>query len=195
MNILSIIASYLIGSISNAYLVVKYTKNIDIRTVGSQNAGATNVLRTAGIVPAVLVFFLDICKGVIAVTIGRILGGETTSLWCGIAAVVGHNWPLYFGLRGGKGSATSFGVIWATVPTIALIITATGIITIAITHYVSLGSIVVAPLFPILMLAFGKSREHVIFALILMMLTLYRHRSNIVRLREGKESKLGQRLK
>lgn len=195
MKILSLIIGYLIGSISTAYLLVKHTKNIDIRTVGSQNAGATNVLRVAGKSTAVLVFLLDVCKGIAAVMVGRILGGETTSLWCGVAAIVGHNWPIYFGLKGGKGSATSLGVIWATVPTIASIITATGIITVLITYYVSLGSIVVAPLFPILMLAFKKPKEYFIFAIILMILTLYRHRSNIIRLREGRESKLGQKLK
>lgn len=195
MKALSIILSYLIGSISTAYLVVKYTQGVDIRTVGSKNAGATNVLRTAGLGAALLVFFLDIFKGILAVNLGKIMGGEITSLLCGIAVIVGHNWPLYFGLKGGKGSATSIGVIFATMPVIGMIIILIGVVTVIITRYVSLGTIVVAPIFPILVLSFGKSREHVLFAIIMMVLSLYRHKANILRLRQGTESKLGHKLK
>jgi glycerol-3-phosphate acyltransferase PlsY len=195
MMYFALLVSYLLGSISTAYLVVKFTKGIDIRTVGSGNAGATNVQRVLGTGPAVVVFILDALKGVLAVVFGRLLGGEILALWCGIAAVVGHDWPLFFGLRGGKGSATTFGVIWAVMPNIALIISTFGILVIALTRYVSLGSILAAPVFPLLVMAGGKSRYHVIFALILMAMTLFKHRSNIKRLVEGKEPKLGQKMK
>lgn len=195
MKTLGIVLSYFIGSVSTAYILVKLMKGIDIRTVGSKNAGATNVQRVLGTGPALLVFALDMLKGVLAVMIGRLTGGSTASLWCGIAAVVGHNWPLFFGLRGGKGTATTLGVLWAVMPNIALIITAVGIVAIAITRYVSLGSVLGAPLLLILVIVAGKSWNYIIFAFILMSMTLYRHRENIVRLLEGRESRLGQKLK
>lgn len=195
MKILGIVLSYFIGSISTAYILVKLMKGIDIRTVGSKNAGATNVQRVLGTGPALLVFCFDVLKGILAVMIGRITGDPTAALWCGIAAVVGHNWPLFFGLRGGKGTATTLGVLWAVMPNIALIITVVGIAAIAITRYVSLGSVLGAPLLLILTIIMGKSWNYIIFSFILMSMTLYRHRENIMRLLEGRESRLGQKLK
>lgn len=195
MIFLGIAVSYLIGSVSTAYLLVKFIDGVDIRTVGSGNAGATNVQRVLGTGPALLVFALDVLKGVLAVLIGRFVGGPIISLWCGIAAVVGHNWPLFFGLRGGKGTATSLGVLWMVMPQIAFILTAMGITAIALTRYVSLGSVLAAPMLLILVIAYGMSRYHIIFALMLMCMTLYRHRENIVRLLEGRESRLGEKVK
>lgn len=194
MKFLGILLCYIIGSVSNAYLVVKYFKGIDIRTVGSGNPGATNVQRVAGNKLAFLVFLLDMLKGVVAVLIGRIIGGEFYSLWCGVAVIVGHNWPLFFGLKGGKGTATSLGVIWLTVPKIALIITVVGITSIIVTRYVSLASILAAPLFPILIFISGKPWQYIVFGLVLMSMTLYRHRSNIERLMKGQESRLGDKV-
>lgn len=195
MKTLGIVLSYFIGSVSTAYIIVKLMKGIDIRTVGSKNAGATNVQRVLGTWPALLVFALDMLKGILAVFIGRLTGGPTAALWCGIAAVVGHNWPLFFGLRGGKGTATTLGVLWAVMPNIAFVVTLVGILVIAITRYVSLGSILGAPLLLIMVILTGKSWSYIFFALILMSMTLYRHRENIVRLLEKRESRLGQRLK
>jgi glycerol-3-phosphate acyltransferase PlsY len=195
VKILVIVLSYFIGSISTAYILVKLMKGIDIRTVGSKNAGATNVQRVLGTGPALLVFCFDALKGILAVMIGRITGDPTVALWCGIAAVVGHNWPLFFGLRGGKGTATTLGVLWAVMPNIASIITVVGIAAIAITRYVSLGSVLGAPLLLILTIITGKSWNYIIFSFILMSMTLYRHRENIMRLLEGRESRLGQKLK
>jgi glycerol-3-phosphate acyltransferase PlsY len=195
VTVVSILISYLMGSISIAYLLVKLLKGIDIRTVGSQNAGATNVQRIIGTGPAILVFILDILKGILAVLLGRAVGGEVFSLWCGVAVIIGHNWPIFFGFRGGKGTATSLGVIWMIMPNIALIITIIGIAAVAVTRYVSLGSIIVAPIFPLLAIAYRKSAYHVIFAVVLMFMTLYKHRSNIKRILDGSESKLGQKVK
>lgn len=195
MKILGILLCYIIGSLSNAYLVVKHFKGIDIRTVGSGNPGATNVQRVAGNKLAFLVFLLDVLKGVVAVLIGRVIGGEFFSLWCGVSVIVGHNWPLFFGLKGGKGTATSLGVIWLTVPKIALIITVVGITSIIVTRYVSLASILAAPLFPTLIFISRRPFQYFIFGLILMSMTLYRHRSNIDRLMKGQESRLGDKVK
>lgn len=194
MKILGTLLCYIIGSFSNAYLVVKYFKGIDIRTVGSGNPGATNVQRVVGNKLAFFVFLLDMLKGVVAILIGRVIGGDIFALWCGVAVIVGHNWPLFFGLKGGKGTATSLGVIWLTVPKIALIITVVGITSIIVTRYVSLASILAAPLFPILIFISGRPYQYIIFGLILMSMTLYRHRSNIKRLMTGQESKLGDKV-
>lgn len=195
MTILSIVISYLLGSVSSAYLLVKATRGIDIRTIGSGNAGATNVHRVLGTGPALLVFLMDVLKGVIAVLIGRALGGQTLSLLCGIAVVGGHIWPLFFGLRGGKGTATSLGVVWTLIPDIALIVTTVGITAVAVTRYVSLGTILAAPLLFILVILSGRSWHYIIFAFILMCMTLFKHRENIIRIMEGRESKLGERIK
>lgn len=195
MKFLGLLLCYIIGSLSNAYLVVKHFKGIDIRTVGSGNPGATNVQRVAGNKLAFFVFLLDMLKGVVAVLIGRAIGGEIFSLWCGITVIIGHNWPLFFGLKGGKGTATSLGVIWLTVPKIALIITVVGITSIIVTRYVSLASILAAPLFPILIFISGRAYQYIIFGLVLMCMTLYRHKSNIKKLMSGQESKLGDKVK
>jgi glycerol-3-phosphate acyltransferase PlsY len=195
VTVISILISYLIGSISFAYVLVKALKGIDIRTVGSQNAGATNVLRTIGPVMALTVFLLDVLKGVAAVWLGRTVGGEILSLLCGIAVIVGHNWPIFHGFKGGKGTATSVSVIWMIMPDIALVVSILGVAIIAFTRFVSLGSILVAPIFPLLTIAYGKPISHIIFALILMLMSLYKHKLNIKRLLEGSESKLGQRPK
>ncbi len=195
MTVISILISYLIGSFSVAYVVVKLLKGIDIRTVGSRNAGTTNVQRIIGTGPAIIVFVLDIFKGILAVLLGRAVGGEVFSLWCGVAVIIGHNWPIFFGFRGGKGTATSLGVIWMIMPGIALIVTVIGLAAVAVTRYVSLGSIIVAPIFPLLAIAYKKSVYHVIFAVILMSMTLYKHRSNIKRILEGSEPKLGEKVK
>jgi len=195
MTVLAIALSYFIGSISTAYIVVKALKGIDIRTVGSGNAGATNVKRVLGTGPAIVVLALDILKGILAVYIGRWAGGEMLSLACGVAVVVGHNWPLFFGLKGGKGSATSLGVILTVSPLITILVLIIGVGTIAVTKYVSLGSIIVAPIYVIAMAITYRTMRHTIFALILASMVLYRHRENIVRLFEGRESKLGDTIK
>jgi len=195
MTLLAIALSYIIGSISTAYIVVKAVKGIDIRTVGSGNAGATNVKRVLGTGPAIIVLALDIVKGVLAVNIGRWAGGEVASLACGVAVVVGHNWPLFFGLKGGKGSATSLGVILTVSPMVTILVLVIGVGTIAVTKYVSLGSIIVAPIYVIAMAITYQTVRHTIFALILAIMVLYRHRENIVRLLEGRESKLGETIK
>lgn len=113
LELLVIVVSYLLGSVSFSVLLAKLLKGIDIRQYGSGNAGATNTLRVLGKGPAILVLLLDVLKGVAAVWLGTWVGGWGT--WvpalCGIAAIIGHNWPLYFRFRGGKGIATTIGVM------------------------------------------------------------------------------------
>jgi acyl phosphate:glycerol-3-phosphate acyltransferase len=192
-SVIAIILSYLLGSISFSILVARWLRKIDIRDHGSGNAGATNTLRVLGKGPAIAVFLLDILKGSLAVLIGKWLGDD--SAWvpvaCGLAAIAGHNWPLYFRFKGGKGIATTIGalVIWAFMPTLIAGIVA--ILIIVFTRYVSLGSIIFAVGLPILFLLFGLDTALVWGAFAVAVLAILRHRKNIVKLMNGTENKLG----
>jgi len=190
-----IIMGYLLGSIPSSFIAGKIACNIDIRQYGSGNAGATNVLRVLGPKAAIPVFLADVLKGGLATLIGRWMAGETGATLAGLAAIVGHNWPVFLNFRGGKGIATSFGVLLVLFPLISFILFVAGTIVIAVTKYVSLGSITAAILFPILLLIFGYDWKMVLFGVAVGGLALYRHRSNISRLLEGKENKLGQRAR
>jgi len=190
-----ILVGYLIGSISSAIIVGKIVKNVDIRTMGSGNAGATNVLRTLGKGPAVLVLVGDVLKGVFAVLLGRlIVGNDTGAILGGFFAVVGHNWPFYFNFKGGKGILTSASVILLLTPKIGLIVALFGILIIALTRYVSLGSILAAILYPVIVIVLeGKKPEFIVFSIAICLLALYRHRGNINRLKDGTETKIGEK--
>jgi glycerol-3-phosphate acyltransferase PlsY len=196
-SILAIIASYLLGSISFSFLAGKLLKGIDIRNHGSGNAGATNTLRILGKKPAIAVLLLDGLKGVLAVWFGFWFIPDSdlmiVPILCGLAAVIGHNWPVYFGFRGGKGIATTIGVM-ATLafwPTIISGITAIVIIT--ITRYVSLGSLILTAMLPVLILLFDLPLELFVFSLLVMLFAFYRHRTNIIKLWNGTENKLGSK--
>ncbi|MFO7153355.1 MAG: glycerol-3-phosphate 1-O-acyltransferase PlsY [Caldicoprobacter oshimai] len=193
--LIAVLAGYLLGSIPPSFLAGKIVRNIDIRQYGSGNAGATNVLRVLGVKAGIAVFLADILKGVLAALIGRWMGGETGAALAGFAAIVGHNWPVFLNFRGGKGIATSFGVLLVLFPLISIILFVIGVIIIAVTRYVSLGSITAAILFPILLVMFGYDWKMVLFGVLVGGLALYRHRSNISRLIEGKENKLGERAR
>jgi glycerol-3-phosphate acyltransferase PlsY len=191
--VLTAIIAYLIGCINNAYIFTKYTRNIDIRNYGSGNAGATNVLRVLGYKAAAPVFALDVLKGVIAVLIGKYLMGTTGAMIAGIAVVCGHNWPVFLKFRGGKGIATSIGVVMTVSPFLGIIALAIGVIIIALTKYVSLGSMAGSVTFVLLNAFFWNSTQLFVFSLILASLAIFQHRSNIKRLLAGTESKLGQK--
>lgn len=194
LYILSFFIAYLIGCINNAYLFTKYIKKTDIRNYGSGNAGTTNVLRVLGLKAAIPVLILDILKGVIAVLIGRLLAGNVGALISGIAVVCGHNWPAFLGFRGGKGIATSLGVVITINPIFGLFSIIIGVLIIAITRYVSLGSIIGTLSFFTINLIYWQSVNMMIFATILSLLAIYQHRANIKRLINGKESKIGQKI-
>jgi len=191
-SIVGIAASYLLGSVSFSILMARWLKKIDIRQHGSGNAGATNTLRVLGKGPALAVFLLDIAKGIAAVLIGRWLGGEEwVQVVCGLAAIIGHNWPIFFRFKGGKGIATTIGVVAILAFLPSLIAGAVAIAAIVITRYVSLGSLLFALLLPILAALFGCDVYIVWGAVIVALLAVYRHRSNIVKLAKGTENKLG----
>lgn len=190
--LLSIIVGYLIGCFSSAYFVGKTSKGIDIRLHGSGNAGATNALRVMGLRLGALTFFLDAIKGIIAVLIGRFIMGYNGGLICSLFAVIGHNWPIFLQFKGGKGVATSIGALATLHFTSALIAAPLAIISIVITRYVSLGSMVYLISVPITyaLVAGEFKKEHFLVALLLALLSIIRHKSNINRLLIGTENKI-----
>lgn len=196
--ILSAVIGYLLGSINTSIIVGRLFYKTDVREHGSGNAGATNTLRTLGKGAAASVIIGDLLKGIIACLIGRYLVGELTpgdgtypgEYLAGLCAVLGHNWPLYFGFKGGKGVMTSFAVVLMFSPIVALICLVSFIVIVSLTRYVSLGSIVCGILFPLMALLFNKPDVLVLAGVFLALLIVARHTENIKRLLEGNEKKL-----
>ena len=190
--LLTLVIGYLLGSISSGVLLSKLVMKDDIRAHGSGNAGTTNMLRVHGRGMALMTFAGDMLKGIIAVIIGALLVGGTTGKLVGVfGAVLGHNFPLYFGFKGGKGIATGFGSLLFVYPVQALAaITLFAILTV-LTHYVSVGSIAAALALPtfVLMTRFDQPLLWgITFACGLFV--VWNHRGNIKRLLSHTERKL-----
>jgi glycerol-3-phosphate acyltransferase PlsY len=191
------VLGYLLGSINTSLIIGKFY-GVDVRQHGSGNAGATNTLRTLGKSAAILVTLGDILKGIIACIAGHYIIGDVKDIGNlglmigGVAAIIGHNWPLYFGFKGGKGILTTFSVIMMMDWRIGLILLGVFIIVLLISKYVSLGSIIGAALFPIVgaIPVFNNSSTFVVFAIAVAFLAIIRHKANIERLFKGTESKL-----
>jgi acyl phosphate:glycerol-3-phosphate acyltransferase len=195
--LLSLAAAYLIGSMSFGFMAGKLLKGIDIREFGSGGTGTTNIQRTLGTVPALVVLALDIGKGYAAVILAGALTANPSGwmLLAGLLAVIGHNWPLFHRFRGGRGIATTIGVMLGLAPMVILIATVVGVSIIALTRYVSLGSIVGVILIPIMMFIFEYPWTYVLFGAVLAVFAIWRHRQNITRLLAGTENKLGKKVK
>ncbi len=191
----SVVIGYLLGSISFSYLIGKFFKKVDIREYGSGNAGATNTLRVLGKGPAILVLVLDVVKGVAAVLVSFLIGGDSwIPFVAGLFAIIGHNWPIYFGFRGGKGIATTIGVLLTLVPIPALCAGIGAIILVILTRYVSLGSLSFTILTPFSILLFNQHPiAYFYISLAFTFLSIWQHRSNIKKLIQGTESKLGEK--
>lgn len=192
LAVLSAIIGYLLGSINSSILVGK-TYGIDIRQHGSGNAGATNALRTLGKKAALFVLIGDILKGVIAFLIGYAIYGATGAMIAGTAAILGHNWPVFFKFRGGKGALTSITIVMLMDPLIGLIVIGVFAFVLLITRYVSLASILGALAFPIFSIVFARGTVFILFAFLIGTLVVFRHRANIQRIFNGTESKLGKK--
>ncbi|QYR19924.1 glycerol-3-phosphate 1-O-acyltransferase PlsY [Paenibacillus sp. sptzw28] len=191
-TVIAVLISYLLGSVSFSILIAKWVKGIDIRSHGSGNAGATNTLRVLGKGPGIAVFLLDIAKGVAAVWLGVLMaGGDWAPVLCGLAAIAGHNWPVWFGFKGGKGIATTIGVMATLALVPALIAGAVAIASIALTRFVSLGSLLFALLTPVFVWVMGMSMALLWASMIVCIFAFVRHRTNIVKLLQGNENKLG----
>ena len=194
-----LVFSYLIGSISSSIIISKIMTGEDIRKHGSGNAGATNALRVLGKKGGILTLLGDILKTVIAILISKVILKEDTSLavyLSGVGAVLGHNYPVWFGFKGGKGIAVSITAILFADFKIGLIVLIVSLLIMATTKYVSLGSVMGAVLciFLSLILRWGDV-YYILFTVIVGVLAIYRHKANIVRLLKGEENKLGSKNK
>jgi glycerol-3-phosphate acyltransferase PlsY len=205
--VLAVIMGYLLGSANTSIIVGKFY-GIDVRKHGSGNAGMTNTLRTLGKLPALLVIIGDLLKGILACIAGYYIfkAGFNAAepgwmkehmalgvLAGGTGAVLGHNWPLYFGFKGGKGVLTTFAVILMAAPIQGLILLGIFLVVVTLTRYVSVGSIIAAVFFPFLTAFMGKEPEYIFFAAFVAILVILRHNSNIKRLIKGTENKLGNK--
>lgn len=193
--ILVLAVSYLLGSIPFGLLVSKWWAKVDVRQHGSGNIGMTNVLRTAGVLCALVTLIGDGGKGFLAVSLARhFVGGATFPLFAGIFAVMGHNWPVFLRFKGGKGVATIAGVLLAYKPWGAAILLVVWILVLVIFRYISLASLVVAACLPIVVLYLRTTWLEVVLAAVVSVVTVFRHRSNIERLRQGTEFRFGQKV-
>lgn len=188
---ITVILAYVIGNLSPSYVLGKLAKDIDIRDHGSGNAGTTNVLRVMGKKFAALTFLVDALKGVLAVIVIRYFFGENYAMVAGIFVVIGHNWPVILKFKGGKGVATSIGLILVINPLYGLFAIVIGIATLLKSKIVSLASMAGMISFAVLVLIFN--RDQAIFALVLATMTLYRHKDNIGRLRRGEEKTISEK--
>mgnify|MGYP004661049367 CR=1 FL=1 len=198
--LLMAVMGYLFGSLNFAVIIGKLFYKTDVRQHGSGNAGATNVQRTLGSKAAAFVALGDFLKGIAAYFIAYLVGGifEQPVLFaciCGFAAVIGHNYPLYFHFKGGKGILTSLGLSFAIDWRAALITLAVSILIIALTRYVSLGSILGCIANVGLILLFDADPLKIWFIALLAVLAVIRHHANIKRLIKGEEAKLGAKKK
>ncbi len=191
------VLAYLLGSIPTAYLLVKRAARVDIRTIGSGNVGATNALRAAGKAVGAAVFLLDVLKGVAAARLipPWLLGLDdpVLALACGLMAILGHNFPCFLRFQGGKGVATTIGVLLGTMPPVAGLIGLVWLAVFAASRYVSIASMVAAVAIPVGQAWAGQGRAEVILGGTLAWLILLRHYPNVQRLLAGTEHRAGAR--
>ncbi|MBQ7098062.1 MAG: glycerol-3-phosphate 1-O-acyltransferase PlsY [Clostridia bacterium] len=197
-NLVFLVVAYLLGSINTSIIVSKMMIGDDIRKHGSGNAGATNTLRTVGKKGAALVVLGDVLKAVIALLFAKFAPFTTANALyvAGIGAVLGHNFPLYFQFKGGKGIVVSLVAILFADPVLGLVTFVAAIAIMAVTRYVSLGSMLGAVIFAVLSLIFkAGNTDFIIFSFVLAVLAVYMHRENLARLLAGNENKLGSKKK
>lgn len=208
--IIMAIIAYLIGSINFSVIFSKKMAGFDVREKGSGNAGSTNMLRSVGKKAALITLICDILKGVVSIGIAILLGNVIANMnrelllqIAGIAVVIGHTFPIFFGFKGGKGVATSLGVLLMSNWQIGLICLVFALVLMLLTRMVSLGSCAAAVLFPVLtlfindnytVLTEGKNGNvYFIYSLLLAVIVLFNHRSNIKRILNGTENKIGSK--
>ena len=196
-EIINIILSYLIGSISGS-MVLGSIKGIDIRKMGSGNAGGTNALRSVGPLFALGVIVIDILKGVIAVLLisqfrfvanYSFLSSELVEISCAIAAVLGHVYPIYYNFKGGKGAGTLIGIIGVLFPQCIIYALLSWIITLIFTGYVGLGTIIAGIILSISAYFLDVSNMHFYFSVLMSIFIIFTHRSNIKRMIQGDENR------
>lgn len=197
----TLLVAYLIGALPTAYIFGKLLKGIDIRKHGSGNVGATNVFRTVGKIPGILVFIIDVLKGAAVVVLlplvvktidpdAFILSYDYFYILLGASAIAGHMWTCFLKFKGGKGVATTAGVMAGLSPGVLGVCLIVWIVVFSLWKFVSLASICSAVFMPIFSLIIGKSLEFIIFTTILCIVGVHAHRSNIRRLIQGTERRL-----
>jgi acyl phosphate:glycerol-3-phosphate acyltransferase len=190
-----IVAAYLIGSIPFALLLARRWGSTDLRLIGSGNLGAANVLRASGVKAGVIVALLDMAKGAASVILAERFGaGGAAPAAAGLAAIVGHIYPVWLRFRGGKGVATACGVFSILTPLALPPVMLIFVATVWITRYVSLGSVLATLALPPITYAIGGGPAVLAVALVAAMLVVVRHRSNLARVRMGTERRIGARV-
>ncbi len=190
--------AYLVGSVPTGFLVAR-AKGIDIRKVGSGNMGATNVFRTLGKGPGILVLLIDAAKGALSVLLlpGMFAGIGADPVWlrliAALGAVLGHNYTCWLGFKGGKGIATSAGVLAALVPQAFLITLGTWILVFAASRYVSLASVCAAGILPLATVLTRQPLPIIGLNLLLGLLAIWKHKANLERLLAGTENRIGKK--
>jgi len=195
--VLIITICYLLGSVPFGYIVGKLFKKIDIREFGSGNIGATNALRILGPPLASFVVIGDIGKGIFSIHLVQYFNIDSSLILAiaGLAVICGHDWSLFLGFKGGKGIATTFGVVFALNPTISLLALIVGGVVVITTRYVSLASIFAIISIFIFTILFKQPYEYIIFSAIILVLGIFKHKDNIERLKSKKERKIGEKIK
>lgn len=196
--VLTAVIAYLLGSISTGIIVSRLSGGPDLHTVGSKSTGATNALRTMGKKRGAIVFLGDVFKAQIACLIGWLLTGHFYGIMlAGLMAIIGHNWPVFFGFKGGKGVASTVGVMLCTFPVAAAICDVLTIAIIALCRYVSVGSMCLVTLFALIVSIFyaGGNWLIILWTVIIAIMCIARHHANIARLLQGKENRLGRNRK
>ncbi|MFC1767774.1 glycerol-3-phosphate 1-O-acyltransferase PlsY [Candidatus Margulisiibacteriota bacterium] len=195
---LTLLAAYLIGSIPFGVIIGRLYK-IDIRSVGSGNIGATNVFRNLGAIPGSIVFGLDVVKGVLPIHIAYMMIQPDSAFkyWIfiltGAFAVIGHIYPLYLRFKGGKGGATSLGVLIGLMPNIAVIAILTFMITLFLTRFVSVSTIITTIAATIAIWLMAKPTEYLTIGIVIILFIIYKHIPNIKRVIAGTEPKVGKK--
>ena len=198
MPLFTLMLGYLLGSLPSGFLAGKWCKGIDLRTIGSGSTGATNVLRNVGKGPALVVFLVDVAKGAAAVLIASALTqnnplNDWIQVLAGLTALAGHIWPVWLGFKGGKAVATGLGLFLGLAWPVGLACLGIFMAVFSLSRIVSLASVVAALSLPLLMAAGSGSNANLVVALMAMGLVLWRHRSNIQRLLNGTEPKVGEK--
>lgn len=185
------IGAYLWGSLSPALIISDRIGKKDVRKYGSGNAGTTNMMRTFGWKFGLMTFVLDVIKGVAAALIGRWVGGQIGMSVAAVLVIVGHNWPVYYGFKGGKGIASTLGVMFVLMPVQTAVLLPVVILIMALTRYVSVGSMLGVILESICVFIFYPGETLLqVTVVVLTVLALFGHRENIKRLCNGTENKL-----
>lgn len=190
-----LLAAYLLGSVPFGYIVGR-VRGIDVRQHGSGNVGASNVMRLLGVPAGILVLLLDALKGYMGVAMMRMAGYDTPELLllAGLCAVAGHTWSVFLRFRGGRGVATSLGVLIALAPAVAAVAFFTWVVVLLLTRYISLSSVVAGAVLPIAMILFKQPGVYILGGFVIFMLDVYRHVPNFRRLLAGTEPKIGHRV-